>query len=291
MALGGFSKGTTIKDIADAYSCFSRLGTFSGSGFIKKITTNTGKVLYEFKPKSTKAMKEETAYMITHCLQAAAKSGTAKKVALDNISIASKTGTTNNNRDAWNASYTPEYTVVTWMGNMDSSPLSPLVKGSSYPTLISREVIKSLYGDKPSGDFEIPEGIIMASLESKDFELQKLKLSENQDTTINDSIGIFTLENLPSFTSKNDNYLLSVNIENSINHPPQLIIKSKNVDRIIISRTNNDGSEIIAEITSPDDTVSFTDKTANSNTIYSYKVAIKKGDKTVASKEIKIKTF
>ncbi len=154
LALGGFSKGTTAKEIADAYSCFATNGNFSVSNHITQISDQNGKILYEFSPQNKKTMQRQTARMITDCLVDAVKNGTAKKLDIDGIYVASKTGTTNQNRDAWNASYTTNYTIVTWIGNLNNTPLSNNINGASYPSILSREILKYLYKNKTSEDFQ-----------------------------------------------------------------------------------------------------------------------------------------
>ncbi|MBQ9790660.1 MAG: hypothetical protein IJW24_03595, partial [Clostridia bacterium] len=290
LALGGFTKGTTVKEIADAYACFANSGQFSSSSFIQKIVGANGKILYSSHSPSSKAMSEETAYMITDCLMDAAKNGTAKKIMSDGIKIASKTGTTNSNKDAWSASYTKDYTVVTWIGNLDSSKLSTNIKGSSYPTMISRDVFKNLYANKTCPEFEIPDGIIFAELSSKELEETKLNLAHSQNES-KEHVALFTIENLPDFSIQASQIELSLEVQNAKNKPPKLQIAHKNAEKITILRENNNKTQKIKEIINPENNFVFEDKTAKNNNLYTYFITAKKGDQSVTSDKIKIRTF
>ena len=290
IALGGLTNGTTVKEIADAYSSLASLGEYSPSSYITKIKTANNNLLYESKVKTNKAMKQETAYMITSCLMSAVKDGTAKKLSGFDFNIASKTGTTNNNKDAWNACYTTSHTIVTWYGNSDNSKLGLGVNGSTYPTLINKEILRELYKNNLPEDFEIPENIIQATLDSEDLNNNRISLSTSQEKSSQDN-EIFTIDNLPKFTENKDKMQINLSIENKINNKPKLIISSKNAENIVIYKENNNKIAVFKEIENPNSSIEIIDNQTRSGEIYSYYVAIKNGDKTITTDKIKIKSY
>ena len=290
IALGGLTNGTTIKEIADAYSSLANLGEYSPSSFITKIKTANNNLLYESKVKTNKAMKQETAYMITSCLMSAVKDGTAKKLSGFDFSIASKTGTTNNNKDAWNACYTTSHTIVTWYGNSDNSKLGLGVNGSTYPTLINKEILRELYKNNLPEDFEIPENIIQATLDSEDLNNNIISLSTSQEKSSQDN-EIFTIDNLPKFTENKDKMQINLSIENKTNNKPKLIISCKNAENIVVYKENNNKIAVFKEIENPNSSIEIIDNQTRSGEIYSYYVAIKNGDKTITTDKIKIKSY
>jgi len=292
LALGGFTNGTTVKEIADAYTCFSNLGVYQESNFITKIEDKNGKILYKNTNNPKRVMKEDTAYMITYCLTEAANNGTAKKVKLENIELASKTGTTNNNKDAWSATYSPDYTCITWIGNLNSTPLNGSIKGSSYPSLISREIFKNLYRNTTSSKFDIPDSIIFAELDKNNLDKTKLNITQNKDTPLtSESIGIFTLENLPNLTNNNLDNTPFIEVKNINSSHPEIKIKCNNADKLTIFRENNNKIAVLKELNNYDGEFLFTDESTKKDVIYSYYYTIKKGDQTTTSNKIKIKTF
>ena len=144
LALGGMKYGCTINELANAYSCFACNGEYKETKYIKTITQNS-KILYQDNTNNKIVIKKETANYINNCLHECAINGTAKKLSNMNIYICSKTGTTNNNTDAWNACYTDKYTIVTHYFNYDNKPLNKKISGATYPTLINRRLLQYLY--------------------------------------------------------------------------------------------------------------------------------------------------
>ena len=288
IALGGLTYGTTIKEIADAYSTFSNNGNFSKSSFISKITDNKNRTLYEFKNNNNQVMSEETAYMITDTLISVVKSGTAKKLQLDNIQVASKTGTTNNNKDAWNICYTSEHTIVTYIGNSDNSSLNSNINGSTYPTLINREILKNLYQSNPPSNFNIPDGIIKANLEKQELENKKSQLSLDQKNK-SENEEIFTKNTLPEFS---DITLIGkLNIVNESNHKPIIKIYSKNANNIKLYRENNNKITLLKEFSNISDSLEYIDESAEKDAIYEYYIEVNNDNKKLITEKIKIKCY
>ena len=289
LALGGFSEGETIKSIADAYSTFACKGNYCESKFITKISDINNRTLYQRDLNQISCMKEETAYMITDTLKSAVNNGTAKKLNFNNFEIASKTGTTNNNIDAWNACYTTDHTIVTWIGNLNNEKLNSTINGSTYPTLIAREIVKILYKDNTPENFQVPEGIIKANLDEEKSKQNKIELDIDQ-TIKKESEEIFTKENLPKF-NKDENIIIKASIINELNNNPKIKIYSKNAKYITIFKEINNKTAIFKEFTSPDQNIEIEDEDTNSGELITYKIQAKSGDKTATTNDLKIKIF
>jgi len=73
--------------------------------------------------------------------------------------VATKTGSTDGNSDAWTVGYTPQYTVGVWVGNADRKKMRGLV-GSTGAGPIYHEIMKSLHVGLDVIDFERPPGIV-----------------------------------------------------------------------------------------------------------------------------------
>ncbi len=80
-----------------------------------------------------RVMDRAPAYLTNHILQdnqaRAAIFGTNSQLVIPNHIVSAKTGTTNNLRDNWTIGYTPEFLVVTWVGNNDNTPMNYLASG------------------------------------------------------------------------------------------------------------------------------------------------------------------
>lgn len=147
-ALGGTTYGQTIVELITAYSTLSNGGINKNVSSIKSIYDKQGKEIYHYKSDEKRVVLEETAHFITEMLVDCSKNGTAKKLQSLPFEVASKTGTNGNkdgNFDAWNLSYTADYTLASWYGSKDYKECLPLtVTGGSFPTIASKYVWSQL---------------------------------------------------------------------------------------------------------------------------------------------------
>jgi penicillin-binding protein 1A len=116
----------TLYDMVGAYGTFVNGGTWIEPNFITRIEDKHGNVLAEFAPKSIEALSEETAYLMVHMLKAAAEPGGTAYYGLRHRNglkneIGAKTGTTQNQSDAWFMGLTPDLVAGTWVGGEDRS--------------------------------------------------------------------------------------------------------------------------------------------------------------------------
>ncbi|MVO99265.1 transglycosylase domain-containing protein [Paenibacillus lutrae] len=120
-AIGGLEYGVTVKDLTSSYASMSNKGLFNEAFMIRKITDSTGKVVYEHQVKPTRVFSEETAYLITDMMRTVITEGTATSIKKSfkfygKIPVVGKTGSTQDDGDAWFMGYTPNITVGVWAG-------------------------------------------------------------------------------------------------------------------------------------------------------------------------------
>ena len=114
----------SVLEMAKAYTSIANNGRYSNPIAIKKIEDDKGKLLKEFSSKMAKeeAFSETSNHQIIKMMQRVTDSGTAKRLRykyhLKN-EIASKTGTTQNNKDGWYVGVTPKLVTVCWVGADD----------------------------------------------------------------------------------------------------------------------------------------------------------------------------
>lgn len=156
-ALGGITKGVSPLELASAYGSFGNKGILAEHHVITKIEDNAGNIIYEYRPKYKRVMKEETAWMMTDMLQTVVQAGTGTNARIAGVQVAGKTGTTQNDKDAWFVGYTPHYTCAVWMG-YDREETMSNTYGGSYPARIWKAAMtKAVAGSK--GSFSVPSGI------------------------------------------------------------------------------------------------------------------------------------
>lgn len=264
IALGGFTNGITLKSLADAYSAFANNGKFATSSYISKITKD-GKIIYNSDDNKQQVMKESTAYLITNMLLDTSKTGTAKRLKDFNFEIASKTGTvgdkiSSKNKEAFNISYTTDYTILTYFGG---TIMPESINGSTYPTMLTKDIINFIYKNSTPENFTKPSSIKSIKLNKKNYENNILSTTQSNENYIYE---FFAIDNLPQ-NSISPSFKISIfnfndkkpiiQFETNKNYSYQIIRKHKEEEEIISSSINND-------------IVRFEDVSAQINQIYEY---------------------
>ncbi|NTW25391.1 MAG: hypothetical protein HGA37_11880 [Lentimicrobium sp.] len=110
----------SLAEIVKAYASFANDGKLNELVMIDKITDARGNILYQSQSiESVKVFTKETSQTITAILQSAIDQGTGARIRSQygiKAELAGKTGTAQNNSDAWFLAYTPDLVVGTWVG-------------------------------------------------------------------------------------------------------------------------------------------------------------------------------
>jgi penicillin-binding protein 1A len=114
LALG--SSGVSLMEMTAAYSAFANRGRYSLPLFIDRIVDRHGNILEENSPQNVAAMSEKTAARMDRMLQAVISRGTGRRAAGLRQGGAGKTGTTDNNIDAWFIGYAGDLLAGVWVG-------------------------------------------------------------------------------------------------------------------------------------------------------------------------------
>lgn len=178
LALGGMHRGVTLNSIADAYSTLANSGTHYANSYITEIKVSD-KVVYRMRHMGTKAVNDDTAYLLTDILKKCASIGTASKLS-NYPNFAAKTGTNgqdDGNLDAYCAAYSPNYTIVAWAGNKNEL-MNNSVTGAYMSRLIAQILDSGVIKD--SSDFIIPRSVVRYDINLK-------WLQENREVVLADT--------------------------------------------------------------------------------------------------------
>jgi len=108
--------------LSQAYSMFSNNGVQVKPYLISSITNKKNtKIIFE--KEETYITSPAQSYLMTSILHDTVVRGTGRMARVKGLEIAGKTGTTNNNVDAWFCGYTPSMQTITWFGNDDNKPM------------------------------------------------------------------------------------------------------------------------------------------------------------------------
>jgi penicillin-binding protein 1A len=130
-AIGGLDEGVTPLEMADAYATLADGGVRHRATTIAKVVFPDGKVDRPAAAKGVRVLTPGQAYAVTRILEGVITRGTgAGYTSIGCRSEAGKTGTTDNESDAWFVGYTPRYSTAVWTGH----PLSRAFTGYGGPT-------------------------------------------------------------------------------------------------------------------------------------------------------------
>lgn len=111
-----------------------------------------------------------TAYQMTSIMEGVVQRGTATVIRekfLPNVPVAGKTGTTNDEKDAWFIGYTPDLVVGVYVGYDTPRPMGKGMTGGALAAPIFGDFVKQAIGDKPSAPFRVPPGLKFVRVDLK----------------------------------------------------------------------------------------------------------------------------
>ena len=113
----------------------------------------------EIKPGTSRVFSEESAYQMISFLMGVIQRGTAKNINSFDYQIAGKTGTTNENQDAWFVGFSSELTVGVFVGYDVPKSLGKFETGSKVAAPIFHDFFTNIYKDNFPKPFNIPKSI------------------------------------------------------------------------------------------------------------------------------------
>ncbi|HSX42167.1 MAG TPA: transglycosylase domain-containing protein [Candidatus Saccharimonadales bacterium] len=170
LALG--SGEVRVVDMAAAYGAFANNGMAMGSTPILKITDSSNKVLVDNTnpPAGKQVLDPAIAYEISNMLSDVnAKKPEFARVlnvlTLPNRPVATKTGTSNNTRDAWTIGYTPQLVTAVWAGNNDNTPMGSASIGAIAAAPMWEQFMQNALKDQPVVQFDKPSTVTTATID------------------------------------------------------------------------------------------------------------------------------
>ena len=115
----------------------------------------------EIKDNYKQVFSSQTAFQMTSLLEGVVKRGTGKKLRKLELNLAGKTGTTNENTDAWFIGFTSNLIIGVYVGMDDPKPLGKYETGSKTALPIFKEFVKKTVKKSNARPFKVAEGIIM----------------------------------------------------------------------------------------------------------------------------------
>ena len=218
---------TTLINLTSAYAPFVNGGKKIEPNLITRIQDRRGKTIFQVKnrkclgcdkfvnqtekfPKieniNERVFSEETAYQMVSILSGTVERGTAKKLKILNVPIAGKTGTTNDNYDAWFIGFSSNLVIGVYIGFDNPKTLGKFETGSKAALPIFKDFIENALFKEDFNDFKIPANIYLTSLNYD----TGLKSSSGDKNTIIEALKTKDINNI------NNNNLISINGRDTI---------------------------------------------------------------------------
>ncbi|MDU1300081.1 MAG: PBP1A family penicillin-binding protein, partial [Veillonella sp.] len=153
-ALGGLTHGVSPLEMAEAYGVLANGGVKVQPTAIIKIVDRNGQVVEENSIQEKRVVEEKDAAIITDMLESVINGGTGGNAAIGRPA-AGKTGTTDDEKDAWFVGYTPDLVAAVWIGD-DYGSETLGITGGSTPAVMWRQFMSAALANTPASDFSVP---------------------------------------------------------------------------------------------------------------------------------------
>jgi len=182
------SAETTLLKLTSAYSSFVNGGKLVEPIFLDRIQDSEGNTIFNSEKRFCKKCKEishlgkdvpkiednfiqifseETAYQITSMLEGAIQRGTGRKLKDLNLDLAGKTGTTNENTDAWFVGFTSNLVIGVYVGHDEPKTLGKYETGAKTALPIFKSFIKKSVKRSEARPFKVAKNIKFLVIDQK----------------------------------------------------------------------------------------------------------------------------
>jgi penicillin-binding protein 1A len=162
----------TLLEVTSAYTVFPNQGVRMKPFEVLKVQDREGNLLEENRSEPVGVIRADTAFVMTNLLRGVLTRGTAQRAA-DMASmwpLAGKTGTVDDNTDAWFIGFDPDITVGVWIGFDEKKSLGNAEQGSLAALPMWMDFMKSYINGRPDKDappdFEAPANIVFLSVDA-----------------------------------------------------------------------------------------------------------------------------
>ncbi len=171
-------------EVVRGYSVFANGGYRIQPWFVQKVLDFDGKPIYEAQPKvacreesqclpddpqaAPRVISPQNAYIMTSLMQDVINYGSGRRAkALGRHDIAGKTGTTNDQKDAWFSGFNPDVATSVWVGFDEPATLGRREVGGRAALPIWMDYMRVALADRPEHPFPMPPGLVRVPIDPK----------------------------------------------------------------------------------------------------------------------------
>ena len=186
MALGAGE--TTLMKMTTAYSIFANGGKKVQATLIDRVQDRYGRTIFRFDKRDCSFCQQETysdnsaepelmdvreqvmspytAYQITSMMEGVVQRGTGKKLQIVGKPVAGKTGTSNEEKDAWFIGYTPDLAVGVYVGYDNPKPMGKGRTGGELAAPIVADFMRLALREQPATPFRVPRAVELIPIDA-----------------------------------------------------------------------------------------------------------------------------
>ncbi|MBW2250271.1 MAG: PBP1A family penicillin-binding protein [Deltaproteobacteria bacterium] len=164
LALG--SSDVTLIDLTAAYSVFPNKGELINPYCILEVLDQNERVIWRVKPQKKVVMSRAGASIITNILKGVIEEGTGRKARILRHSVAGKTGTTDEFKDALFVGFSPSISTGVWVGQDDFTTLGDMETGAKAALPIWIAFMEKALADKPNQYFDLPDDVVQVRMDT-----------------------------------------------------------------------------------------------------------------------------
>ena len=175
-------------EAAQMFLTIANMGKYKKQHIIKKVTDLTGHTLYEYKEAKRANLDPKKVAVLVGILKEVIKSGTAQWLKNFSVPLAGKTGTTNEEKDAWFVGFTPEVLTLVWLGFDDNQ--SHYLTGAKGALPLWETFMRKILPSLSEKEFEWPKGTISRTIypQKQSSEKTQTDPSQQEDSEKNHEI-------------------------------------------------------------------------------------------------------
>jgi penicillin-binding protein 1A len=179
---------TTVLRLVNAYSIIANGGRRVEPTLIDRVQDRFGRTIYKHDQRICEACNADgwlgqdepelidereqvldpmTAYQITSMMEGVVQRGTATAVAALGRPVAGKTGTTNDEKDAWFVGFTPDLTVGVFLGFDQPRPMGKGSTGGQMAAPVFKNFMEVALAGTPPVEFRVPDGMSLIPIDRK----------------------------------------------------------------------------------------------------------------------------
>jgi len=163
LALGAFE--ISLIDLTSAYGAFANQGVLVEPHLIEEVYNRDGALVQRIEPGVRDAVSPQIAYLMNRVLEGVISDGTGKTAKGLGQNVAGKTGTTDNNTDAWFVGYSRDLAVGVWVGFDEPKSLGSRETGALAALPIWQAFMERAIEIQPLTEFATPPGVSLVTID------------------------------------------------------------------------------------------------------------------------------